>query len=153
MKSAIFKANLFFLVLILFGCEDELLVRQDALTPYAVSIEGTWELYSISRNGMDLTGVMDLTDSNIEFNGDGTFSLSSASMPFPTLRPSEAYFTSGGWSFNNDYQPTELQFSDGSARVPVKLDQPLYGNNNTTLALEFSLGCSTNTYVYQFKKK
>ena len=140
------------MVLFFFGCEDELLVRQDALTPYEVSIEGTWELYSLSRNGIDLTGVMDLSGKDIDFTNDGTFTLSSPSMPFPT-RSSEADFTTGTWRFNNDYQPTEMQFSDGSNRVPVKLDQPLYGTNNTTLALEFTLGCSANTYVYQFKKK
>jgi hypothetical protein len=153
MKIQLLKTSLIFFLILFCGCEDELELRQDALTPYEVSIDGAWELYSVSRNGADLTQVMDLTDVEIEFSNDGTFSLSSSKIPFPTLKSSSNSFTAGSWKFNNDFQPTSIQFSNGNAKVPVMLDQPLYGSNNTNLVFEFSLGCNANTYQYQFKKK
>lgn len=152
MKKIILAARFIFIGLFLIGCEEELSVRQDALTDYAVDINGTWQLFSISRNGEDLSGKISFTDYTLDLNNDGTFNLSSSKVPFPTLRTSGASFISGNWAFNDDFQPTEIQFSNGPAVVPTRLDQPLFGSNNTTLSITFSLGCATNTYLYQFKK-
>ena len=45
-----------------------------------------------------------------------------------------------------------IHFNGGSETVPVNLTYPLYGKNNNSLGLEFSLGCGASTYQYQFKK-
>lgn len=152
MKKIVLISNFLFAVLLLSGCEDDLTVRQDALTAYTVEVNGNWNLFSISRNGEDLSGMLNITDNSIALNNDGTFNLSSSTIPFPTLKTTGARFTSGNWTFNDDFQPTKIHFSNGSSIVPVKLDKPLYGKNNNTLSFKFSLGCGTNSYLYQFKK-
>lgn len=152
MKKIIIAASLLFGGMFLVGCEEDLTVRQDALNAFAVDINGSWELFSMSRNGEDLSGKLSFTDYSITINEDGTFSLSSSSVPFPTLKTTNNRFSNGTWRFDSDFQPTEIQFLNGSSIVPVKLDQPLFGTNNTNLSIEFSMGCGANTYLYQFKK-
>jgi hypothetical protein len=142
----------FCLTVILFtGCEDNLNVRQDALTNYAVDINGNWKLFSISRNGEDLSSKISFADYTLELS-DGSFSVNSSTVPFPTLKSAITPFASGSWSFNDDYYPTHIQFTNGSEVISVKLGYPAYGTNNSSLTLEFSLGCNSNTYLYQFKK-
>lgn len=151
MKNLLLIAGFLFAAILFTGCEDDLNVRQDALTNYNVDINGSWKLFSISRDGEDLSGKFGFTDYTLELN-DGTFSLSSSTVPFPTLKTTGVAFSSGSWSFNDDIYPTHIQFTNGSEVVPVKMAYPAYGTNNTSLVLEFSLGCSSNKYLYQFKK-
>lgn len=146
------KITGFFLLAILFaGCEDDSQVSQDALTNYAVDINGSWKLFSISRDGEDLSSKISFTGYTLELN-DNTFNLNSSTVPFPTLKTTGSAFSNGNWSFNDDIYPTHIQFTNGSEVIPVKMGYPAYGTNNSSLVLEFSLGCSTNIYSYQFKK-
>ncbi len=130
---------------------DSFDVREDALVNYATDINGVWNLFSIERNGTDLSGHFNASAMTLTI-ADGAFTLSSASLPFPTLKTTITPFDSGSWAFDDDYQPTSIQFTNGSEIVPVNLSFPLYGNNNTSLGLEFSLGCGATTYTYHFKK-
>ena len=143
----------FFSLAFLMACDDDAStydVREDALINYKADINGEWSLFSIERNGTSLSGsydaAMTLTIS------DGAFSLSSTGLPFPTLTTTVADFNSGSWSFDDEYKPTSIQFSNGTDVVPAALSFPLYGMNNTSLGLEFSLGCGETTYKYHFKK-
>ena len=143
----------FFSLAFLIACEDESSsydVREDALINYKADINGDWTLFSIERNGTSLAGHFDAA-LNLTIS-DGAFSLSSTTMPFPTLTTMVGDFSSGSWSFNDVYKPTGIQFTNGTDVVPVALSFPLYGMNNTSLGLEFSLGCGETTYKYHFKK-
>ncbi len=152
MRNLILIAGFLFSAILFTGCEDDLNVRQDALTNFAVDINGSWKLFSISRDGEDLSSKFSFTDYTLELSDDGAFSLNSSTVPFPTLKTTITPFSSGSWSFNDDFFPTHIQFTNGSEVVPVKLAYPAYGTNNSSLALEFNLGCSSNIYLYQFKK-
>lgn len=152
MKNLLLTAGFLFAAILITGCEqDELNVRQDALTNYIVDIDGSWKLFSISRDGEDLSGKFSFKDYTLDVR-DRNFSLSSSTFPFPTLKTTGVPFSSGTLSFNDDVYPTQIQFSNGSEVVPVKLAYPAYGTNNTSLILEFNLGCSSNKYSYHFKK-
>lgn len=150
--------NIFFLSLILslalFTACDEAKsfdVREDALVNYAADINGTWTLHSISRNGVDISGHFNASALTLTID-ESSFSLGSSSLPFPTLKTTGSPFSSGSWSFDDDYQPTNIQFTNGTEVVPTSLSFPLYGSNNTSLGLEFSLGCGATSYMYHFKK-
>jgi len=151
MRNLVLIAGFLFAAILFAGCEDDLEVRQDALTNYNVDINGSWKLFSISRDGEDLSSSIRFTDYTLELS-NGSFNLNSSAVPFPTLKTTGAAFSSGSWSFNDDIYPTHIQFTNGSEVVPVKMGFPAYGVNNSSLILEFSLGCSSNTYSYQFKK-
>ena len=142
----------FFSLAFLIACDDadSYDVREDALINYKTDINGEWNLYSIARGSTDLSAVH---GTNLKLTiTDGTFSLSDAKMPFPTMTTTVADFSTGNWSFDDDYQPTKIQFTNGTDVVPVNLMFPLYGKNNTSLGLEFSLGCGSVKYSYHFKK-
>lgn len=152
MKNSILILTITLLILITSGCDvNNFEVREDALENYAVEINGEWSLVSIERNKEDITGQFNFGDFILKIDG-GNFNLNSTTIPFPTLKSTGNPFDSGTWIFNDDYQPTLMQLSDGTQTVQTNLKSSLYGKNNTTLKLEFSLGCKSNTYVYQFKK-
>jgi hypothetical protein len=130
---------------------DSFDVREDALVDYKTDINGEWSLFSIERNGTDLSGVFNASAMTLTIT-DGAFSLNSSALPFPTLKTTSTQFDTGSWSFDDDYKPTSIQFTNGSEIVPVNLSFPLYGSNNNSLGLEFSLGCGATTYTYHFKK-
>ena len=143
----------FFSLAFLIACDDADTydVREDALINYKADINGEWSLFSIERGASDLSGVFG-TNLKLTLGSDGTFTLSDAKMPFPTLKTTVTDFSTGNWSFDDDYQPTKIQFTNGTDVVPVNILFPLYGKNNTSLGLEFSLGCSSVIYKYHFKK-
>ena len=150
--------NIFFFTLILSlvlfsACDnaDSFDVREDALVDYKTDINGEWSLHSIHRNGTDLSQQFNASALTLTLS-DGSFSLSSSALPFPTLKTSGTPFSSGSWSFDDDFKPTNIQFTDGSDIVPASLSMPLFGKNNSSLGLEFSLGCGATTYKYHFKK-
>ena len=147
MRNTLLSTLLLFSLVIFTSCEeDKFDVRQDALTEYAVNIQGIWTLHSLYRNGEDLSGIFDASSLTLTL-GDGTFSIGSTNLPFPTLKTTGTPFDSGTWSFDDDYKPTKIHFTDSSGDVVTNLSFPLYGNNQTSLGLEFSLGCGQTSYM------
>ena len=138
--------------LLFLSCEEDPAVRQDALVNYKVDLMGDWAIFSVERNGEDISALLDYSTFSLQL-GDGTFSLANEQVPFPTLGFNDANFSSGAWEFDDDFSPTQIHFVDGGTRVPVQMSFPAYGLNNTSLGLEFSLGCSNTVYTYQFKKQ
>jgi hypothetical protein len=150
--------NIFFFTLILSlvllsACDDAETfdVREDSLIDYKIEINGEWSLHSIHRNGSDLSGQFNASALTLTIS-DGSFTLGSSALPFPTLKTSGTPFASGSWTFDDDFKPTNIQFTNGSDIVPASLSMPLFGKNNSSLGLQFSLGCGATTYVYHFKK-
>ena len=149
----IFIITLIFSLALFSACDDAETfdVREDALIDYKVEINGEWSLHSIHRNGTDLSGHFNASALTLSIT-DGSFTLGSSTLPFRTLKPSGTPFASGNWSFDDDFKPTNIQFTNGSEIVPADLSMPLFGKNNSSLGLQFSLGCGATTYVYHFKK-
>ena len=135
------------------ACEDadSFDVREDALIDYSTDINGDWSLHSIKRNGTDISGQFNSSAMTLNIT-DGGFSLGTSTLPFPTLKTTGTAFSSGNWSFDDEFKPTNIQFTNGSDIVPVNIAMPLYGKNNSSLSLEFSLGCGATIYEYHFKK-
>ena len=109
----------FFSLAFLIACDDadSYDVREDALINYKTDINGQWSLYSIARGSTDLSAVH---GTNLKLTiADGTFTLSDPPIPFPTMTTTVADFSSGNWSFDDDYQPTKIQFTNGTDVVPV----------------------------------
>ncbi len=138
------------MLFIVIACEDETMVRQDALVNYEVDLLGDWSVFSVTRNGMDISSDLNYASFSLKLE-DGSFSLSGV-FPFPTLGQ-DMSFSSGTWEFNDDFAPTQIHFINGGDRVPVTMTFPAFGLNNTSLGLKFALGCTGNEYIYQFKKQ
>ena len=113
--------NILFLTLTLslamfISCDeaDSFDVRQDALVNYVTDINGTWTLHSVHRDGTDITSHMpSATGLTLQVEA-GSFTLGSSNLPFPTLGNARTPFSSGSWSFDDDYQPTSINFTNGT---------------------------------------
>jgi hypothetical protein len=151
MKNILFL-TLFISLAFFTACDsEEFEVRQDSLENVKADASGEWTLFSITRNKTDISEHFDTSGMKLTLSG-ANFTLSSSSFPFPTLKTTGTAFSTGNWAFDDDYQPSVIHFKGGSETVPVNLTYPLYGKNNNSLGLEFSLGCGASTYQYQFKK-
>lgn len=131
---------------------DSFDVRQDALVDYVTDINGTWTLHSVHRDGTDITShIPSATGLTLQVEA-GSFTLGSSNLPFPTLGNARTPFSSGSWSFDDDYQPTSINFTNGTDVIVTSLAMPLYASNNSSMGLTFSMGCGATSYQYNFKK-
>jgi len=134
---------LIFLLLLPFGACNEYDTPQD------VSLEpsGNWEVVQASRNGADITSLMDFTQFKLNLNENGSYSIENY-LPFVTKN------TIGQWKVDDPIFPFRLFFydPDGSNEIVVQFYYPII-EGERRLVLTFSPGCSNNIYSYTFIKK
>jgi len=112
----------------------------------SVDVSGVWKIVQASRNGVDITSLMDFTRFRLNLNGDGMYSIDNY-LPFITKE------TNGKWAIDDPVFPFRLFFSDsnGSNEIAVNLNYPV-NKGKRRIILTFSAGCSSNTYSYTFEK-
>jgi len=111
-----------------------------------LDVSGNWKIISASRNGVDITSLMDFTRFKLNLNEDGLYSIDNY-LPFIAKK------TSGKWAVDDPVFPFRLFFSDtdGSNEIVAALSYPIT-NGKRQIILTFSPGCSGNTYSYTFEK-
>ncbi|KKX50878.1 DUF5004 domain-containing protein [Sphingobacterium sp. IITKGP-BTPF85] len=103
------------------------------------------EVVELTRNGEDVGKRMDLTNFKINFNADGTYTLADQ-LPFIVAAP-------GKYVFNDPQFPFSLILTpdDEKKDIPLKFQFPVKAGKRQ-LSLTFSLGCSSNTYQFNFER-
>ncbi|MFD1769803.1 DUF5004 domain-containing protein [Sphingobacterium suaedae] len=125
------------------GCDDQLsnVVDQEPIK----DISGIWSVVQLTRNGEDLTSRLDLKDFSINFKEDGTFAVQDA-LPFVLQG-------SGTYKLSDPQYPFSLLMDAGNGgEVAVQFQFPVV-EGRRQLSLSFSLGCSGNTYQYNFERQ
>ncbi len=138
------------LITILLGCEEEIKVNKSLLTDNPIDISGSWTIESVFQNEMDITLNYDFSSFRLDLNYNGetpsTYAITSdGSVPFATV------VEDGSWAFDNLLYPLNIHFIQGDT-MTVELGEALYSTGNTTVVLEFNLGCSENVYAYHLTK-
>lgn len=106
-------------------------------------ISGNWMVVAASRNGTDLTSIVDFSQFKLNFSA-GKYSLVNK-MPFLVSQD-------GAYSLDDPQYPFKITFTaSGSQPVSTAFTYPIV-NGGRQLILTFSPGCSNNTYIYTFKK-
>ena len=111
----------------------------------AKNVDGKWQLSAVSRNGVDITKVMDFTRFHILLNKDNTYELKNY-LPFVVK-------SNGSWSVDDPMYPFHLSFREDGVEEEVKTTigfLTVDGKRQMTIAL--SPGCQNNKYVYTFKQ-
>ncbi|MBE8722749.1 DUF5004 domain-containing protein [Sphingobacterium pedocola] len=126
------------------SCEEE--TPKIVTDETAKDVTGDWKVLKLTRNGEDLSKRLDLNDFQISFKADGTYSLSEQ-LPFVvndigTYRLSDPQYPFG----------LILQPQGDAAEVQVKFQFPII-KGKRQLSLSFSLGCSSNTYQFDFERQ
>jgi len=126
------------------SCEEEMsnIVTDET----AKDVTGNWKVLKLTRNGEDLSKRLDLNDFQISFKADGTYSLSEQ-LPFVVN-------DAGNYTLSDPQFPFSLilQPEGETTEVPVKFQFPVV-KGKRQLSLTFSLGCSSNTYQFDFERQ
>jgi len=146
MKNISYKLLLFLLVCFTIACND--FKNQGSGVPEeAVKvINGSWKIVQATRNGVDITSLMDFTQFRIQFNSDGTYTIQNF-LPF-------VVHSNGTWNFDDPQYPFNLNLteSDSGATLTTAFNYPVV-NGVRRIGLAFSPGCKNNIYTYLFEKE
>ena len=130
--------------LILFAWSCETTSNEYEEVPLDVS--GNWEIVKVSRNGVEITSLMDFTQFKLNLNNDGSYSIDNY-LPFVVKE------RSGRWEVDDPNYPFRLFFYDnnGANKITSSFYYPPVGGVRQ-LSLTFPTGCYSNTYTYVFKR-
>lgn len=123
---------------------------EDEMTPDSYSetikhVDGNWRLFTVSRNGIDITKYMDFSRFHIVLNKDNTYEIKNY-LPFIVKG-------NGTWSVDDPQFPFHLIFREDGADETVETEIGfLTVDGGRQLTIKLSPGCHTNTYVYTFKQ-
>lgn len=123
---------------------------EDEMTPDSYSetikhVDGNWRLFTVSRNGIDITKYMDFSRFHIVLNKDNTYEIENY-LPFIVKG-------NGTWSVDDPQFPFHLIFREDGADETVETEIGfLTVDGERQLTIKLSPGCHTNTYVYTFKQ-
>ena len=123
---------------------------EDEMTPDSYSetikhVDGNWRLFTVSRNGIDITKYMDFSRFHIVLNKDNTYEIKNY-LPFIVKG-------NGTWSVDDPQFPFHLIFREDGADETVETEIGfLTVDGERQLTINLSPGCHTNTYVYTFKQ-
>jgi hypothetical protein len=132
------KTMLLLLVVVFMAasCKTEkVLPKREALK----DISGNWQVIKATRNGTDLTGLVDFSQFRIQFD-NGTYKLISK-LPFIVTRD-------GAFALDDPEYPFKITFTAaGDLPISTAFTYPIV-NGKRQLTLTFSPGCKNNSYVY-----
>jgi len=106
-------------------------------------ISGSWAVIAATRNGTDLTTVVDFSKFTVNF-AEGKYTLSN---PLPFIVNQD-----GTYALDDPQYPFQISFkSNSGATASTAFTFPIV-NGVRHLTLTFSPGCPNNIYVYTFQK-
>ncbi|MDB5110154.1 MAG: hypothetical protein JWR67_1268 [Mucilaginibacter sp.] len=123
-------------VLIASSCKTEkVLPQKEALK----DITGNWQVIKATRNGTDLTNIVDFSQFKLNF-ANGNYTLQNK-LPFLVNQ-------NGSFSLDDPQYPFKITFTaTGAQPVSTVFTYPVV-NGKRQLSLTFSPGCANNSYVY-----
>lgn len=120
--------------------------KTERLTPAhetVKDISGSWKVVQATRNGTDITSLVDFSQFRITFN-EGKYTLVNK-LPFLVAQD-------GAYSLDDPQYPFQITFTPtGAKAVPTSFNYPNV-NGVRQLSVTFSPGCANNTYVYILQK-
>jgi hypothetical protein len=123
-------------MLIASSCKTErVLPQKEALK----DIAGNWQVIKATRNGTDLTGMVDFSQFRLNF-ANGNYTMENK-LPFLVNQ-------NGSFSLDDPQYPFKITFTPtGAQPVSTLFTYPIL-NGKRQLSLTFSPGCANNSYVY-----
>ncbi|GAB2686338.1 DUF5004 domain-containing protein [Mucilaginibacter koreensis] len=142
-KNVIGQAFLLTLVCIIISvsaCKTEKIIP--AQEP-AKDISGKWQVIKATRNGTDITKLVDFSKFRVSFDA-GKYTLLDK-LPFLVNQD-------GSYSLDDPQYPFQIAFTaNGGKAVATSFTYPIV-NGVRQLSITFSPGCANNNYVYVFQK-
>ncbi|MBE8715334.1 DUF5004 domain-containing protein [Sphingobacterium hungaricum] len=144
MKNSAIRGFMMLILIAQLSCKDE--ISKMVFDETNKDITGNWKVVQLTRNGEEIGKRMDLSGFYINFKNDGTYDLSEE-LPFVLNEEGNYTLSDPQYPFGIILHP-----KGQTNTVPVKFQFPIV-KGERQLSLSFSLGCSTNTYQYQFERQ
>lgn len=145
MKRFLYKRisslSMLFLALFFWGsCKMEQIAPAQESTK---DISGNWQVIKATRNGTDITSLIDFSQFRLSFN-NGSYTLVNR-LPFLVSQ-------NGSYTLDDPKYPFQITFTAaGGKPVSTAFTYPIV-NGVRQLTINFSPGCPQNAYVYVFQK-
>ncbi|WP_184549500.1 DUF5004 domain-containing protein [Mucilaginibacter sp. FT3.2] len=128
------------IVVLIASCKAE---RALPVNESVKDISGSWQVVRATRNGTDLTGIIDFSQFRINFK-DGGYTMVNK-LPFLVA-------DDGKFSLDDPQYPFKITFiANGAAAVSTPFTYPIV-NGKRQLSITFSPGCPNNSYLYVLQK-
>lgn len=144
------KIQIVVLILSLIGITSACDTFKDEVSPESYvempkSLDGTWRLSTVSRNGADITKTMDFSRFILRLNKDNTYKIENY-LPFVVKKE-------GTWKVDDPKYPFNLIFTEEGMQSDkiTEIKFPVV-NGVRQVSVMLSLGCSSNKYIYVFQK-
>lgn len=122
------------------SCQRENIVAPKEATK---TINGTWKVIKALRNGTDLTSRFDFSHFQISFQ-DSVYQLDSL-VPFPVNTNGQFYLDDPKYPFKIYLKEQDSSYKTLNMEFPI-------ANGVRNIVINFSPGCSSNTYQYTLQK-
>ncbi|MBN2765897.1 MAG: DUF5004 domain-containing protein [Paludibacteraceae bacterium] len=108
-------------------------------------LAGSWQLSTVSRNGVDISRTMDFSKFKLNLNPDGSYTIENY-LPFAVKQD-------GQWRVDDPQYPFNLILQENNAQsdVTIGLKYPIVAGKRI-ISITLSPGCYSNTYVYVFER-
>jgi hypothetical protein len=107
-------------------------------------LSGSWRISKATRNGLDITRLMDFSQFEITFNEDQTYTIENY-LPFLVRE-------NGTWEIDNPKFPSQIAFTENGAAGKVSTFEYVIVGGERQMILTFVPGYKTNSYVYTFER-
>lgn len=147
MKNNIIKVVFVLLSMItLNACDKFSATESDVFEEAHKDLSGSWKLEKVTRNGIDITELMDFTKFSLDLKEDGNYVIENY-LPFVVKN-------TGKWQVDDPLYPFHLIFEEeggDSEEVSVEIEYMIV-NGKRSLSIDLSPGCFSNTYTYVFNR-
>ena len=141
MKKFRFTLFLVILTALLCSCNSFKDSEEYTAAEHEKHLEGTWTISKASRNGVDITKLMDFSEFKVNFKTDNTYQIDNY-LPFLVR-------DNGTWKINDTKHPSQINFKEESkTEEKISNIEYLIVKGKRQLVLTFTPGYPTNRYTY-----
>lgn len=145
----ILNIKLTFLLLLFAGfvcsCDEFKDSKEYSGEEFVKNLDGSWYISKVSRNGIDITNLMDFSAFRISFNADKTYKIDNY-LPFLVKKD-------GVWTIDDPQYPTSLILKeDGAQNANTSAFEYTIVGGERQISLSFSPGCRSNIYTYVLER-
>lgn len=147
MKNKIIKVTFMLLsIIMLNACDKFSATESDVFEETHKDLSGVWKLEKVTRNGIEITELMDFSKFSIELKENGNYVIENY-LPFVVKN-------NGKWQVDDPLYPFHLIFEEdggSSSEVSVEIEYMIV-NGKRSLSVDLSPGCFSNVYTYVFNR-
>lgn len=133
-------------MIMLNACDKFSTTESDVFEETHKDLSGVWTLKKVTRNGIDITDLMDFTKFSLDLKENGDYVIENY-LPFVVKN-------SGKWQVDDPLYPFHLIFEEeggSSKEVSVEIEYMIV-NGTRSLSIDLSPGCFSNAYTYVFNR-